>query len=272
MTAMLHLGLIGLGNMGRALTDGFLASGSLEPTQLGVFTRNPDAGSAYAAESGCVQLTSAVELAEQSSAILIAVKPHQVLSVLTDTLSTVDESRLIISVAAGVTARDMADAAGPVHRIVRIMPNTPSLVGCGACGITKGPGATDDDLRLVESLFSSVGICITVDEDKLHAVTGVSGSGPAYVYMFIEALADGGVVQGLTRSDALKLAAQTVAGAAKMVTESDHHPAALRDAVASPGGTTIAAIRSLEQSGMRAAVIDAVAASAARSQELASND
>ncbi|QQL43894.1 pyrroline-5-carboxylate reductase [Sulfuriroseicoccus oceanibius] len=265
---MHDLGLIGLGNMGRALTDGFLANGALTPPQLAVFTRTEEKAQDYAATTGCTAVASLAELVNSSSALLAAVKPYQMHEALSAALDGVTESKLVISVAAGVTCDTLSASAGANHRIVRVMPNTPSLIGAGASSITAGPNATEDDLAFVEKLFSSVGICVTVPEDKIHAVIGVSGSAPAYVYTFIEALADGGVVQGLSRADSLKLAAQTVLGAARMVQESGDHPAVLRDAVASPGGTTIAAIHSLEQSGLRAAVIDAAAAAANRSREM----
>jgi pyrroline-5-carboxylate reductase len=178
------------------------------------------------------------------------------------------ERHLILSIAAGVTLAQMTQALGEGRRLVRVMPNTPCLVGASASGYAAGPGASADDVRLVDRPLNSVGKAFPLPEKLLDAVTGLSGSGPAYVFVLIEALADGGVRAGLPRDVALQLAAQTVFGAAKMLLETGLHPAALKDQVASPGGTTIAGLHALEQGGFRAALIDAVVAAANRSMEL----
>ncbi len=265
---MLKLGVIGLGNMGSALTSGILKSGELAASDVAVNTRTAANGEQFAASNGCAFLTSTQELAQQSERLLVAVKPYQIEAVLRDALAKSDDSKLIISVAAGTTVDRLSQAAGSHHRIIRVMPNTPSLIGAGACGIVKGINATDDDVAFVTRMMEAVGTAIVVSEDQLHAVVGVSGSGPAYVYTFIAALADGGVKAGLPRADAQRLAVQTVLGGARMVAETGSHPMALRDAVASPGGTTIAAIHSLEQDGLHATVMNAVIAAADRSEEM----
>ncbi len=175
---------------------------------------------------------------------------------LIETLKALPESRLLISIAAGVTLGAMEKAAGH-HRLIRVMPNTPALIGMGAAAYACGSTATAEDAATVERILGAVGTVTRVAEPLLDAVTGVSGSGPAYVYTFIEALADGGVAEGLTKDQALQLAAQTVAGAAAMVLQSGQHPAVLRDQVTSPGGTTIAALAALEARAFRSACIEA---------------
>jgi pyrroline-5-carboxylate reductase len=180
----------------------------------------------------------------------------------------VADRHLVISIVAGVTLRRLADGLGAETRLIRVMPNTPCLVGASASGFCPNAETAATDGDLVAKLFGAVGTAIPVPENHLDAVTGLSGSGPAFVYVMIEALADGGVRAGLPRDVALKLAAQTVLGSAKMVLETGQHPGALKDAVASPGGTTIAGLHALERGGVRAALMDAVTAAANRAREL----
>jgi pyrroline-5-carboxylate reductase len=180
------------------------------------------------------------------------------------------DSKLLLSIVAGMPIAALEAAAGDRLRVVRVMPNTPALVLQGASGFALGSNATPADAEVARRIFGSVGIAVQVKEALLDAVTGLSGSGPAYVYTIVEALADGGVLMGLPRALALQLAAQTVAGAAQMVLQAGEHPAALRDQVASPGGTTIAGIEALEKAGLRSALISAVRAATERSMELGS--
>jgi pyrroline-5-carboxylate reductase len=189
-------------------------------------------------------------------------------AVLAELGSVVQGKHLIISIAAGITLQALAEGLGATVRLVRVMPNTPCLVGASATGYSPGTTATPEDVEVVGKLFGAVGKAFRVSEPLLDAVTGLSGSGPAYVYTLIEAMADGGVRCGLPRDVSLALAAQTVLGAAKMILETGQHPAILKDAVTSPGGTTIAGLQVLERAAFRAAAIDAVEAAAKRAQEL----
>jgi pyrroline-5-carboxylate reductase len=200
--------------------------------------------------------------------IVLAVKPQQAGNALAQLRGFVTDKHLIVSVAAGVSTAAIAEGLTGGGRIVRVMPNTPCLIGQGASAFSAGRGATDDDCNLVDRLLGSVGRAFRVDEKLLDAVTGLSGSGPAFVYLMIEALSDGGVLAGLPRDTAMALAAQTVAGAAAMVLETGEHPGVLKDRVASPAGTTIAGLAVLEDAGVRGALVRAVEAAARRAVEL----
>ena len=200
-------------------------------------------------------------------AIVIAVKPNVVGAVCKDIASASKSNALIISVAAGVTLETL-EASLPGRRVIRVMPNTACLVGQAACGYAMGERATPEDRTIVQTIFGSVGSIHEFKENLMDAVTGLSGSGPAYVFQFIEALADGGVRSGLPRREALLLAAQTAKGAAEMVLQTGVHPGELKDRVCSPGGTTIAGCDKLEQGGVRSAVIQAVKAATRRSMQL----
>ncbi len=199
---------------------------------------------------------------------ILAVKPQSLAAVLTDISGAIAES-LVISIAAGVTIEAISKQARGATRIIRAMPNMPALVREGMTALAFGGGITEDDALIARSIFEAVGRGVSIEERLMDAVTGLSGSGPAYVFQAIEALADGGVKMGLPRQTAELLAAQTVLGAAKMVLESGDHPAKLKDRVASPGGTTIAGLHQLEQGRFRATLMGAVEAATKRSQELA---
>ncbi len=227
----------------------------------------PALAAALAALPGAHLADSALAAAQSSEAILLCVKPAGILPLIAS-LQAIPESRLLISIAAGVTLASM-EAVAAHHRVVRVMPNTPALIGQGAAAYALGTHATPADAAAVESLLRAVGTVTPVAEPLLDAVTGLSGSGPAYVFTFIEALADGGLAEGLSKAQALQLAAQTVAGAAALVLQSGLHPALLRDQVTSPGGTTIAGLAALEARAFRSACIEAVRAAAHRARELA---
>jgi pyrroline-5-carboxylate reductase len=262
------IGFIGAGQMARALARGFTAAGLVEGRQITAFDPVADAAAAFAAEvKGATRAKSNAEVAERSQVIFLAVKPQSMPAVLSELASQVGGDKLVVSIAAGITLAKLCDGL-KTQRIVRVMPNTPALVGQGASAYAVASGATAEDSQLVAQLLGAVGKALPVEEKLLDAVTGLSGSGPAFVYVMIEALSDGGVRMGLPRDVAAALAAQTVLGSAQMVLTTGEHPAALKDKVASPGGTTIAGLAALETHGLRAALIAAVEAATRRSQEL----
>lgn len=265
MTQPLAVGFLGAGQMATALAVGWTRAGLLDRARSLASDPHPAAQSHFAATTGLTAITANADLMAAADLIVVAVKPQVLTQLLAEVAPLVEPRHLIVSIAAGATLQRLTAALGPAARVVRVMPNTPALVGASASGIA---GGSAEDAGLVEKLFAAVGTAVRVPEPLLDAVTGLSGSGPAYVFVLIEALADGGVRAGLPREVALKLAAQTVLGAAKMVLDTGQHPAALKDAVASPGGTTIAGLHALERAGFRAALMDAVTAAADRATEL----
>ena len=264
------LAVLGTGMMGGALARGLVQAGAMPGAHLRLFDTHEAKAIALAATlgPGAVAADSAASAIANADLILIAVKPPMVAEVLSHIAPSVSPQQLVISIAAGIRLATMEALLPPGIPVIRTMPNTPCLVGCGATAVCRGASATEEHLGLAQSLFASVGLSVEVPERLLDAVTGLSGSGPAYVYLMIEALADGGVKEGLTRDTARLLAAQTVMVAAQMVLSSDQHPAQLKDNVTTPGGTTIAALHVLERAGIRTALIDAVQAAADRSREL----
>jgi pyrroline-5-carboxylate reductase len=259
------LGFIGSGKMASALVRGIVKTGAVSGEAIVVTDSNPAAAADLAARAGVGSVPTNVELVACADAIVICVKPGDAV----DLLKSLDlGGKLVISIVAGISLGVLEAAAGPSARLVRVMPNTPALIHRGAAGYALGKKATPDDALLTEKLFGAVGTIIRVKEDLLDVVTGLSGSGPAYVCLLVEALADGGVLMGLPRDLALRLAAQTVAGSAEMILQTGEHPAVLRDIVASPGGTTIAGIEALEIGGVRSGMIAAVRAATERAREL----
>ncbi len=267
-SAPASLACLGTGKMGTALLQGIVSQGLIPAAAVSVFDSHaPAVAAAQAALPGIRTAADAVSAVQASEVVLLCVKPAGIVPLITS-LQAVKESRLFISIAAGVTLKSMEAAAGH-HRVIRVMPNTPALIGQGAAAYACGSTATAADAAAAESLLGAVGTVTRVAEPLLDAVTGLSGSGPAYVYTFIEALADGGLAEGLTKEQAIQLAAQTVAGAAAMVLQSGLHPAVLRDQVTSPGGTTIAGLAALESRAFRSACIEAVRTATKRARELA---
>ena len=264
------LAILGTGMMGGALARGLVQAGAMPGSGLRLFDTHESKAIALAANlgPGALAADSAALAIANADLILVAVKPTVVADVLAEIAPFVSPQQLVVSIAAGIRLATMEAILPAGIPIIRTMPNTPCLVGCGATALCRGASATEAHLALAQSLFASVGLSVEVPERLLDAVTGLSGSGPAYVYLMIEALADGGVKEGLTRDTSRLLAAQTVLGAAQMVLSSDQHPAQLKDNVTTPGGTTIAALHVLERAGIRTALIDAVQAAADRSREL----
>jgi pyrroline-5-carboxylate reductase len=269
-TSKIKLGFLGAGQMALALADGWLKAGLLSSADCRASDPSPAAASRFHERTGIPTVPRNIDVLEQCDVIVLAVKPQMMSNVLDEIRTVADERHLFISIAAGFSTRRIADGLGATHRIVRVMPNTPCLIGASATGLTVGPGANPDDGPFVKRFFDAVGLCYELPEHLLDAVTGLSGSGPAFIYLIIEALSDGGVKMGLPREVALTLAAQTVLGAARMALETKTHPGVLKDTVASPGGTTIAGLHQLERAGVRGAIIDAVEAAAKRSAELGS--
>ena len=261
----LRVGFVGAGQMAEALCRGFDAAGVAKCVDMTIIDRNQLRRDLFASW-GCKIGASNEEVVKNVDVVFISVKPYAVADLLREMAPFLGPNVLVVSIAAGVTLATMEDAAGAGVPIMRVMPNTPCLVGCLAGAMSKGilhPEHVDTTARLL----GAVGKCHEVPESKMDAVTGVSGSGPAYIYQVIEAMADGGVLAGLPRAVAQDLAARTVMGAAKMVLETGKHPGELKDAVTSPGGTTIA-VHHLEKCRVRAAFQGAVKAAADRAHEL----
>lgn len=258
--------------MARALARGFVSRQLIAPQQLIAF--DPDANALREFTSNVSPARSARDnrdVVDQSGVILLAVKPQSFAAVSKSLGEQSTAGKLFISILAGVPLAALQQGLR-TERVVRVMPNTPCLIGQGAAAFSASATLEERDAQLVTQLFSAVGIVVPVAENLLDSVTGLSGSGPAYVYTMIEALSDGGVRMGLPRNIATALAAQTVAGAAQMVLSTGEHPGVLKDRVASPAGTTIAGLQVLERCGLRSALIDAVEAATLRSRELGKQD
>jgi pyrroline-5-carboxylate reductase len=261
--------VIGAGNIGRALIGGMIDSDLITADQVIATRRTASALDDLADEHpGLHTTTDNVEAVTQASVVLLTIKPQSRAEVVTNIRDHIDRDVLVVSVLAGITTERLQLGFGQDQPVIRAMPNTPALVDAGATALAAGTYATDDHLQIARQIFEAVGVVVTVPEEHMDAVTGLSGSGPAYVYMFIEALTDAGVKQGMSRKDAAKLSAQTVYGAAKLAIETGKHPAILRDEVTTPGGTAIAAVSSLEEHGLRTMLINAVGTATQRSKEL----
>lgn len=262
-----RIGFLGAGKMATALARGWIQAGLASADRLCASDPLSQARADFTRETGAPALADNAEAVRQADVVVLAVKPQTLSALLPEVRPHLAARHLILSIAAGCTLARLASELGPDRRLVRVMPNTPCLVGASASAYASA-NATAEDVALVDRLLRSVGLAFALPERLLDAVTGLSGSGPAYVFVIIEALSDGGVKMGLPRDVATQLAAQTVFGAAKLLLETGQHPAALKDMVASPGGTTIAALHALEEGGLRSALIDAVQAATRRSAEL----
>jgi len=260
--------VIGGGKMGEVLTSGIISGDLLSPESITVsdiLRERLD----YLEEKYWVSVrTDNKEAIKGVDIVILTVKPQNMADVLEDISDVIDKTKLVISIAAGITIKFIEGYFKKQIRVIRAMPNTPALVGEGATALAVGGSATEDDLAMARYIFNSVGITVIVKEDLMDAVTGLSGSGPAYGFVIIEALSDAGVRMGLSRDVALRLAAQTLLGAAKLCLRGDKHPAELKDMVASPGGTTIAGLKAIEEGKLRATLIAAVEEATLRSREL----
>jgi len=265
---MLKLAIIGGGNMGEALVAGLLADGVATPAGLWVTDVAPERIAVLRQRYGVRTGGDNIEAASWAEVIILAVKPQVMDGVLDELKDRLPERTLIISITAGIPLSRIAARLGGVRKLVRVMPNTPCLVRAGASAVAATPSVSPEERAQAVRLFEAVGKVVVVEERLMDAVTGLSGSGPAYVFQIVEALADGGVKMGLPRETAATLAAQTVFGADKLLVETGEHPATLKDKVASPGGTTIAGLHALEAGGVRSVLIAAVEAATKRSEEL----
>jgi pyrroline-5-carboxylate reductase len=268
MSDQVSIGFIGAGKMATALAQGFVRAGLATASQLVASEVREEGRRDFERVVGGRAVESSLEVLRLVNTVVLAVKPDQVVPVLQDIRSAVTPGHLVISIAAGMPLSRLEGALFEGVRVVRVMPNTPALVGASASGLARGRWATDEDARLTARLFSAVGLAVEVPERLLDGVTGLSGSGPAYVYQVIEALSDGGVAVGLPRDIATRLAAQTVVGAGRMVIETGLHPGVLKDMVTSPGGTTIEGLHELEKAGVRGAFMNAVRASAEKAKRM----
>lgn len=268
MAAALKIGFVGAGKMATALAKGLVKAGLVTPGDL--LASDPVEGTrqAFSRETGARTTASNPEVLQFATVVFLAVKPDQVKDVLAEVRRSFTEAHLLISIAAGVPLARLESALPDGARVIRVMPNTPALVGASASGYALGKAARPEDGQLAQKLLASVGVAFPLKESLLDAVTGLSGSGPAYVFLMIEALSDGGVAAGLPRDIATKLAAQTLLGSARLLLETGLHPGALKDMVTSPGGTTIEGLHELEKAGVRGALINAVRAATEKSKKL----
>ncbi|MCP4716381.1 MAG: pyrroline-5-carboxylate reductase [Deltaproteobacteria bacterium] len=266
--ATLKTGIIGGGAMAENILRGVLEAGTLSPAQITVSDIHGDRLKYISKTFSVSTVRDNVELVSGSDLLILAVKPQNMRMLLEEIKKTSTDSKLYLSIAAGVTAASIAQGLDNKGRIIRIMPNLAARVLKSASAVSMGPGATQDDLGIAKTVFEAIGQTVVINEDLMDAVTGLSGSGPAYFFLIIEALADAGVKSGLTRPVAQSLAAQTALGAAQLVLESGGSPATLKDQVTSPGGTTISGMHVLEKGGVRGALMDAVLAAVERSKEL----
>ncbi len=263
-----RIGFIGAGNMAEAIISGLLNSRTVAPDRIMASDVMPERLETMQTTYDIKTTTDNVALVAASDILVLAVKPQVAKAVLAGISSHTNASKLMISIVAGLTVSAMASGLGPGTRIVRTVPNTPVFVREGMVALASDSPASSDDFLITEAIFHPVARIVSIEEKFMDAAIGVSGSGPAYVFLMIEALSDGGVKMGLPRPVALELAAQTLLGAAKMCLETGRHPGQLKDMVTSPGGTTIAALHKMEAGGVRAALIDAVEAATQRSETL----
>ena len=261
-------GFLGAGRMASALAGGMVESGLIKGRQLIASDVVQATLKSFTKSTGGRTAKSNAEVLRKADIIIIAVKPHQVIELLNELPDQITSKHLFISIAAGVSLAQLEEALGHKARVIRVMPNTPALVGEGASGFARGSNAKAADAKLAKQLLESVGMAIEVPEHLINSITGLSGSGPAYGFQMIEAMSDGAVAAGLPRDLATPLAAQTLLGAAKMVLETGEHPGKLKDMVTSPGGTTIEGLHEMEAAGVRGGLMNAVRAASDKAANL----
>jgi pyrroline-5-carboxylate reductase len=262
------IGFLGAGNMAEALIRGLVRGNHVPATRIAASGPRKERLDELRAAYGIDVTTHNREVAKRCGLIVLSVKPQIAGKVLREVGDLLEPGTLLVSIAAGIDTETIEEAVADGVRVVRAMPNTPALVGAGATAIAAGKHASETDLATARALFDAVGITVELDESHLDAVTGLSGSGPAYIFLILEALADAGVKVGLSRRNAQRLAAQTVMGSAKLLLETDEHPGKLKDMVTSPGGTAIAGLHTLEEGGLRTTLINAVETATKRAREL----
>lgn len=265
------VGFLGCGNMNQAIIQGLVSSTLVKPEDILVFDHKNDTNQRLAREFNVTAMQDAERLAAQSDILIVGVKPHVICQALTDIAPHLNSNTVIVSIAAGISLASLQAVLPEKQKVIRAMPNTPCLIGQGMTSISGSSQITQQELNDVKAIFQSFGKAEQVPESVIHAVTGVSGSAPAYVYLLIEAMADGAVLGGMPRDQAYRFAAQTVKGAAEMVLNSGHSPAILKDRVCSPGGTTIEAISVLEKNNFRSAIIEAIRACIQKSEKMGSS-
>ncbi len=259
---------LGLGKMGGILLQALLKKNLLSPKNTVATVRHPERAQELSQELGISVTTDNRQAAQQSDLVLLCVKPQTVREVTEEIAGEMTSKKLLISIAASVPTRYIEEILDSEVPVVRAMPNTPCVIGCGMTGLCKGKFADETHLDIAKTFFDSVGMTVTVEEKRMDAVTGLSASGPAFIYIILESLAEGGVKVGLPRDVATLLAAQTVQGAARMVLETGQHPALLKDAVTTPAGCTVDGIMELEEGKLRVTLIKAVVKATERAQEL----
>lgn len=264
------IAIIGGGKMGSIIARGLISRKIISKNNITVTDIDPSRLELLSSQLGLQVSDNNLKAVKNADIVLLAVKPQSMAQTLKEIASAVGKSKIIISIAAGITTGFIESRLAKGVRVIRIMPNTPALVGAGAAAVAGGTNAKTADIDLARKIFDAVGITVTVEEKMMDAVTGLSGSGPAYFFVILEALADGGVQMGLSKELALKLVAQTMLGAASLYLKEGKHPAQLKDMVTSPGGTTAAGLKAMEKGRIRATLISAVEAAAKRSEELAS--
>jgi len=262
------IGIIGTGNMGESLISGLIFARSSVPENIICSDIRKEKLKSVRDAYGVVTTTNNIDVVKASEIVIYAIKPQNMASILNETASHLDMSKVIISIAAGVPLAAIESCLNKDLRLIRVMPNIAASVKEGAAAIAAGKHTSKEDLKLAKAIFDSVGKSIIIEEELMDAITGLSGNGPAYIFLVVDALADAGVKMGLSREDALLLSAQTVLGAAKLLLETNEHPGKLKDKVTSPGGTAIAALHTIEEGGLRTTLINAVEVGTKRSKEL----